>query len=591
MVCIFVLAGQYFLGGPNQRQQSGMQSFHPQSFAPGSQSPGFNNSPQQINTGNVRQLPNFTPRIDQPRPSAPQNPVSFNPNYNPPRQTSNLPNFQQNNPFNSGFQIPDRYPWRPIPFNSATQSPGPVHNNPQQPNLFNQFARGPGPMLNNQWQANPLNRDAQGPMINYPQQHNLFNRGAQVPVNGPQPPIPFNSNVQGPTNILTNPRPADSFFTNSQNTSPLSHPPISPLPPPAGILDPNTLRLIEEAINADFRGPQQGNPSYTSPQKPIPTSPSSPQANSYPQSTPQQLYKNSAGSQQSNPGSAIPQRTPSNSAVPQPTNTDSTVSQQPTPDSVVPQKPASVVPQTPASVVPQTPASDSVDPQKPASVVPQTPASDSVVPQKPTSVSVVTQPADSKSTVSPQPASDSTVPQQTMPQQSASDSTVPQQTMPQQSASDSIAPQKTDTDSEDVQPITSASKTSSSVTNSPQNSDLVTTIPLQPVHVSHNRNSTTQYIPNSGNKNNSQTFRDPLRGMRIVCLFNNRHFYRNGFTPAKLQPHLCTHLNYEFAVLDPATHEMIVGEPDLDLDMNFYGVKYFSFFKYFPDVSDIDFLK
>lgn len=65
---------------------------------------------------------------------------------------------------------------------------------------------------------------------------------------------------------------------------------------------------------------------------------------------------------------------------------------------------------------------------------------------------------------------------------------------------------------------------------------------------------------------------DPLDGHRIVCLFNNRHFFRGGFTPSMLDEALCTHVNYEFAILDSKSYEMKPGEPDLDIERNFFQV-------------------
>ncbi|KFM82882.1 putative chitinase 3, partial [Stegodyphus mimosarum] len=65
---------------------------------------------------------------------------------------------------------------------------------------------------------------------------------------------------------------------------------------------------------------------------------------------------------------------------------------------------------------------------------------------------------------------------------------------------------------------------------------------------------------------------DPLKGFKIVCLFNNMKYYKEGFTPAMIDPTLCTHVNYEFAILDDMTYEMMTGEPDLDVHENFYQV-------------------
>ncbi|XP_055949945.1 probable chitinase 10 [Argiope bruennichi] len=63
---------------------------------------------------------------------------------------------------------------------------------------------------------------------------------------------------------------------------------------------------------------------------------------------------------------------------------------------------------------------------------------------------------------------------------------------------------------------------------------------------------------------------DPLMGRRIVCLYNNANYYKSGLEPKDLDAHLCTHINYEFAKLDPKTYEMVPSEPDIDIDQNFY---------------------
>ncbi|GFT10443.1 probable chitinase 10 [Nephila pilipes] len=63
---------------------------------------------------------------------------------------------------------------------------------------------------------------------------------------------------------------------------------------------------------------------------------------------------------------------------------------------------------------------------------------------------------------------------------------------------------------------------------------------------------------------------DRLKGRRIVCLYNNVNYYKIGFTPMMIDPNLCTHINYEFAMLDPKTYELMPSEPAIDLQENFY---------------------
>ncbi len=43
-------------------------------------------------------------------------------------------------------------------------------------------------------------------------------------------------------------------------------------------------------------------------------------------------------------------------------------------------------------------------------------------------------------------------------------------------------------------------------------------------------------------------------GMKVVCYFTNWAWYRQGvgkYKPENIDPELCTHINYGFAVLDP----------------------------------------
>ncbi|KAG8197090.1 hypothetical protein JTE90_004355 [Oedothorax gibbosus] len=63
---------------------------------------------------------------------------------------------------------------------------------------------------------------------------------------------------------------------------------------------------------------------------------------------------------------------------------------------------------------------------------------------------------------------------------------------------------------------------------------------------------------------------DPLKGRRIVCVYNNNNYYSSKFQPKMIDSLICTHVNYEFAILDPKTYELVPGEPSLDIQMGFY---------------------
>lgn len=60
-------------------------------------------------------------------------------------------------------------------------------------------------------------------------------------------------------------------------------------------------------------------------------------------------------------------------------------------------------------------------------------------------------------------------------------------------------------------------------------------------------------------------------GNLTICASGNLTYFRNGFTPDDIDPHLCTKLNYEFAKLDPAPNENFVGEVDVNIETSFYN--------------------
>jgi chitinase len=58
-----------------------------------------------------------------------------------------------------------------------------------------------------------------------------------------------------------------------------------------------------------------------------------------------------------------------------------------------------------------------------------------------------------------------------------------------------------------------------------------------------------------------------------VCYFTNWAWYRNGrgkYTPDHIDPSLCTHINYGFAVLDSERLVMKPHDTWADLDNKFY---------------------
>lgn len=56
---------------------------------------------------------------------------------------------------------------------------------------------------------------------------------------------------------------------------------------------------------------------------------------------------------------------------------------------------------------------------------------------------------------------------------------------------------------------------------------------------------------------------------KTVCYFTNWSWYRNGdgkFTPANINPKLCTHIVYAFAVLDDSSLTMKIHDQWADVD-------------------------
>ncbi|XP_054714735.1 probable chitinase 10 [Uloborus diversus] len=73
---------------------------------------------------------------------------------------------------------------------------------------------------------------------------------------------------------------------------------------------------------------------------------------------------------------------------------------------------------------------------------------------------------------------------------------------------------------------------------------------------------------------------DPLKicretkfcGKRVTCLFNTQSYYKVNFTPDKIMPEYCTHVNYEFARLDPKKYTIMEGDLAVDVGLNFMNI-------------------
>jgi len=62
-------------------------------------------------------------------------------------------------------------------------------------------------------------------------------------------------------------------------------------------------------------------------------------------------------------------------------------------------------------------------------------------------------------------------------------------------------------------------------------------------------------------------------GMKVVCYFTNWAWYRQGvgkYKPEDIDPTLCTHVNYGFAVLDPSLLIMVPHDSWADVDNKFF---------------------
>ena len=72
----------------------------------------------------------------------------------------------------------------------------------------------------------------------------------------------------------------------------------------------------------------------------------------------------------------------------------------------------------------------------------------------------------------------------------------------------------------------------------------------------------------------NDTVNDPVNEMKVVCYFTNWGYYRQGrgkYSPRDVDPSLCTHINYGFAVLDPASLTMAPHDDWTDIQNKFYS--------------------
>ncbi|KFM77883.1 putative chitinase 3, partial [Stegodyphus mimosarum] len=57
---------------------------------------------------------------------------------------------------------------------------------------------------------------------------------------------------------------------------------------------------------------------------------------------------------------------------------------------------------------------------------------------------------------------------------------------------------------------------------------------------------------------------------KIVCHFDSLSYYRGNFAPEQIDPFLCTHINYEYAVLNEDAYEIDYLDQSIDIEQNYY---------------------